>query len=51
MNQIDSKTLLLQYPEFKEIVLNEFSVITGESSALALTSILSSHDLQNKYYI
>lgn len=42
-NKIDAKTLTLQYPELKEIVMKDFSKINKASSAKEIMAIVNTH--------
>lgn len=51
MNRIDPKTLALRYPEFKEIVIKEFSGITKESNTEEISSFIDTYKSKARFAI
>lgn len=49
MNQIDSKTLALQYPEFKEIVMKEFSGINEGSNVEEIIAVIDTYKVKARF--
>ncbi|AFV03304.1 MULTISPECIES: hypothetical protein [unclassified Dehalobacter] len=48
-DQIDPKTLALQYPEYKETVLKEFSVLNKESNVEEIAAIINTYKAKARF--
>ena len=49
LNKIDSRTLALQYPEFKEIVMKEFSVINKDSNVKEIIAVINTYKAKAQF--
>lgn len=49
LNKIDSKTLALQYPEFKECVMEEFSNINKNSNVKEIIAVINTYKAKSSF--